>query len=221
MKLKIMLLTAAFALVFPQAARAECTGFIDCLFGFTARTEIRNQRMIEEQRIQADRDRQVADLEAQQAERERLADLEVERVRQQQYATEAQRDLAIAQEQARVMEYKASLQALVDEKAENIRAQADTQIAALNNAALIHVTGLTQSGETERTRITWGWVFSAIVALVAGLTIWRRQGIQAEQWRIEEDRRRDQLTADLMERIELRGYEVEIRTVKNGQINRV
>ena len=101
---------AALALsMLPATAQASCSGFIDCLFGFTERTEVRSAAETEQARIDAQAAAEVARIEAEQAERLRQADAEVERVRQQQYATEAQRDIAIANVQAQVDQYKASI----------------------------------------------------------------------------------------------------------------
>lgn len=217
MKLRIALLTALLALALPLGAKAECTGFLDCLLGMTERTEIRNDRMVEEARIKAQQEAETARIAAEQQQREaeaqRAADIEIERIKQQQYATEAQRDQAIAAERARLEQYKAGLQALVDEKAENIRASAQTQIAALQGQAQIATAGITETGATERTRIVWGWAFAAVVVVV----LWRLMALRTKQqhdaWRSLEEHRRDRITADIIEQIQLRGTQIELRRV--------
>ncbi len=167
MKRLLYTIVALWALTMPLGARADCSGWVDCLFGFTKRTEVRNDRMLEQSRIAAERDRQIANIAAQQQEREAAAMLEAERLRQQGILSEAQA-------RAQVEQYKAALQALVDEKVENIRAGADTQIAALQGQAQIATAGITEIGATERTRIAWGWGFSFAVLIVIGAIVWRR-----------------------------------------------
>lgn len=153
----------------PATAYASCSGFIDCLFGFTERTEVRAQRDIEQARIEAAAAADVAKIQAEQAERVRQADAEVERVKQQQFATEAQRDIAIANAQAQVDQYKASIEALTAERLAGIQSNADSQIAALQAQAEIAQAGILETGKTERYRIVGGWTFSIVAIILAGL----------------------------------------------------
>jgi hypothetical protein len=166
MKRTIFLLVIVAAML-PTPAYA-CSGFVDCLFGFTERTEVRAGRDIELERIQAQRDAQVADIEATAQERVRQAEAEVERVRQMRYESEAARDVAIAQAQAQADEYRAMVAALSSEKIAGIDANAQTQIVALQEAGKIHIEGITQTGITERWRIGGGWLFAITLVLVAG-----------------------------------------------------
>jgi hypothetical protein len=171
MRYAILSAIVVVALLLPTPAYA-CSGWVDCLFGFTERTEVRSAAETEQARIDAQAQAEIARIEGEQAERLRMADAEVERVRQLQYESEAQRDIAIAQTQASVDQYKASIQALVDEKTENIRAGADTQIAALQGQAQIAIAGITETGSTERYRIAGGWIFATVaIALVALLIV--------------------------------------------------
>ena len=151
----------------PATAQASCSGFIDCLFGFTERTEVRSAAQTEQARIDAQAAAEVARIEAEQAERVRQADAEVERVKQQQYATNAQRDIAIAQIEQQAAQYKASIAALTAERLAGIQANADSQIQALQSQAEIATAGILETGKTERYRIVGGWAF-AIVAIVLG-----------------------------------------------------
>ena len=153
----------------PATAYASCSGFFDCLFGFTERTEVRAQRDIEHARIEAAAAADVAKIQAEQAERVRQADAEVERVKQQQFATEAQRDIAIANAQAQVDQYKASIEALTAERLAGIQSNADSQIAALQAQAEIATAGILETGRTERYRIVGGWTFSIAALVLAGL----------------------------------------------------
>lgn len=173
MKRILLLLTVPFLLlvITPKTAQASCTGFIDCLFGFTERTEVRAEHAVEKARIDAAAAADIARIQAEQAERLRQADAEVERIRQQQYATEAQRDIAIANAQVQVDQYKATIAALTAERLAGIQSNADSQIAALQAAAEIHVEGITQTGTTERYRIVGGWAFSIVAIILAALLV--------------------------------------------------
>lgn len=163
---------AALALsMLPATAQASCSGFIDCLFGFTERTEVRSAAETEQARIDAQAAAEVARIEAEQAERLRQADAEVERVRQQQYATEAQRDIAIANVQAQVDQYKASIAAITAERLAGIQANADSQIQALQSQAEIATAGILETGKTERYRIVGAWAFAIVAVVLVGLLV--------------------------------------------------
>ncbi|MCB0063497.1 MAG: hypothetical protein KDE19_15350 [Caldilineaceae bacterium] len=164
---RIIVLAFVAMALFPVPAYA-CSGFFDCMFGWSERTDIRAERDTELARIQAERDRQVADISALAQERVKAAEAQVEQVKQQRYASEAARDVAIAQAQAQADEYKAMVAALSSEKIAGINADAQTQITALQEAGKIHVEGITQTGLTERFRITGGWVFAALCVLIIG-----------------------------------------------------
>lgn len=172
MKRNIILLAAVVALLLPTPAYA-CSGFIDCLFGFTERTNIRAERDAELARIEAERDRQVADINALAQERVKAAEAQVEQVKQQRYESEAARDVAIAQAQAQADEYKAMVAALSSEKIAGIDANAQTQIVALQEQARIATQGILQTGKTERYRIVGGWTFAIVALLVIALLIIR------------------------------------------------
>lgn len=164
----VFVVTAAILL--PKPAYA-CSGLLDCAFGWTERTEVRTAAETEQARIAAQRDAEVTRIEGEAQARIADAQKEVERVRQQQFQTESDRDVAIAQAQAQVDQYKASIQALVDEKTENIRAGADTQIAALQGQAQIAIAGITETGSTERYRIAGGWIFATVAIVLVALLI--------------------------------------------------
>lgn len=165
MRKTLLIVTIAAAIFLPTTAQASCSGFIDCLFGMTERTEVRAQRDVEQARIEAAAQADIARIQAEQAERVRQADAEVERVRQLQYQSEADRDVAIAQAQQQAEQYKAMIGGLTAEKVSGIQSNADTQIAALQAQAQIAIEGITQTGQTERYRIVGGWTF-AVVAIV-------------------------------------------------------
>lgn len=176
---QLVIVAALVALLWPAKASASCSGFIDCLFGFTERTEVRNAAATEQARIQAQRDAETARIEAEAQERVRLADAEVERVKQLRFESEADRDIAIAQAEQQAEQYKAMIAGLTDEKIAGIDASAETQIAALQAQAEIAQAGILETGRTERTRIVGGWTFAGlvVVGIVLIVLYWfRRQG---------------------------------------------
>lgn len=172
--LRLFAVMTALVIAFLPASAYACSGFIDCLFGFTERTEVRNERMIEVERIEAQRDAEVAKAQAQAQERVKEAEAEVERVRQLQYETESQRDIAIAEAQHRAEEYKAMIAGLTQERVTAIMAESDQQLASLQHAAEIHIAGITETGTTERWRIAGGWIFASllVVAIAAIIILW-------------------------------------------------
>lgn len=217
MKTALLTTVTIWALLQPSAAKA-CSGFIDCLFGFSERVETRQTQMTERQQIEAQRDQEIARIQAQQAERERMADIEVERVRQQQYATEAQRDIAVAAEQARAEQYKASIRAIVDKEVASIMAASNTQITALQEQSKIAIEGITQTGQTERYRIVGGWAFAIVIAIVLGI-VFVRFSQRQQDWlmlqQIEQQRRLGQH----WNQIQQNSDKVEIVMVRNDNKN--
>ena len=180
-KLTIVVLVFS-SLALTTAPASACSGLL-CWLGVTDNTEIRNQRMIETERIRAERDADVAQIEAQAQERVRQAEAEVERVRQLQYESEAQRDVAIAQAQAKAEEYKAMIAGLTDEKVTAIMAESDQQLAALQHQSEIAIAGITETGSTERWRIAGGWIAFVAVALIIGaiVLVWLHTRATASQ----------------------------------------
>lgn len=177
MKPTIPFLLALVLSLLPVRAYA-CSGFIDCWFGITESVQIRQTQQTERERITAARDEAVARIQAEADERVRQADIEVERVKQQQYQNEAQRDIAVAQAQQQAEQYKAMIAGLTAEKVSGIQANADSQIAALHEQAQIAIAGITETGATERWRVGGSWAFAVVAVVVAGLilvTIIRRQ----------------------------------------------
>lgn len=153
----------------PATAQASCSGWVDCLFGFTERTEVRSAAQTEQARIDSQAATEIARIEAEQAERVRQADAEVERVRQQQFATNAQRDIAIAQIEQQAAQYKASIAALTAERLAGIQANADSQIQSLQSQAEIATAGILETGKTERYRIVGGWAFAIVAVVLVGV----------------------------------------------------
>lgn len=171
MRKTFLIVTIAAALLWPATAQASCSGWLDCIFGFTERTEVRAGRDVEQARIQAAAQADIARIQAEQAERVRQADIEVERVRQMQFQSEAQRDIAIAQAQQQAEQYKAMIAGLTAEKVSGIQSNADTQIAALQAQAQIAIEGITQTGQTERYRIAGGWTFAVVAIVLVALLL--------------------------------------------------
>lgn len=215
MKTTILAVIIALAVLLPSTAQASCSGFIDCLFGMTERTEVRAQRDVERARIEAAAQADIARIQAEQAERVRQADAEVERVRQMQFASEAQRDIAIAQAQQQAEQYKAMIAGLTAEKVSGIQSNADTQIAALQAQAQIAIEGITQTGKTERYRIVGGWTFAVVaivvIAILLGLAT-RRQTEQRTVVLLSDPTRFQQLQSHV--------HEIEVNHAKQYHITR-
>ena len=171
-----LLLAVTFIMVSVAPAYA-CSGLLDCAFGWSDREEIRNDRMIEVERIEAQAQAEQARIEGEAAAALRQADAEVERIKQQRFVNEADRDIAIAQAQQQAEQYKAMIAGLTDEKLAGIQANADTQIASLQEATKIAVEGIVQTGQTERTRIVGGWSSVIVALILVGLIVlyWMRR----------------------------------------------
>ncbi len=174
---KIIIAVAIIATMIPATAKADCSGFLDCLFGFSERVETRQAAMTERERIQAEAQAEIARTQAEQAERGRQADAEVERVKQLRFESEADRDIAIAQANADAEEYKAMIASLTEINVTSIQMHADYQIAALQEQSKIAIEGITQTGHTERWRIGFGWATVIIGLLIMGAAIltWMRR----------------------------------------------
>ncbi len=168
MKTMIAVLLALLLVSLPMRAKA-CSGFIDCWLGISSTVETRQTQMTERERIAADRDESIARIQAEADERVHQADIEIERVKQQQYQSEAQRDIAIAQAQQQAEQYRVMIAGLTAEKVAGIQSNAESQIAALQAQAQIAVAGITETGATERWRVGGGWLFAVVAVVVAGL----------------------------------------------------
>lgn len=178
MKLRLILILFVFVMFVARPSPAlACSGLLDCAFGWTERTEVRNDRMLEQERIQAQRDAEVARIEADAAERLREADAKVEEMKQRQFESEAARDIAIAEAQARRDEYQAMIAGLVTERTAEIDSLMQTQLASLQHTADIHIAGITETGKTERTRIAGGWIAAVVALIVVGVVtaLWSRR----------------------------------------------
>lgn len=209
---------ALWALLQPVSAKA-CSGWIDCWFGFSERVETRQAEMTERQQIEAQRDQGIARIQADQAERIRQADIEVERVRQQQYATQAQRDIAVAAEQARAAQYKASIQAIVDQEVAGIMAASNMQITALQEQSKIAIAGITETGATERYRIAGGWIFAIVVAIILAIVFVRYSQRQRDWLMLQQIEQQHRLGMQ-WNQIQQYSDKVEIVKVINGKVQR-
>ena len=177
----IFALSVVAALTLQPAHAYACSGILDCAFGWTERTEVRAARDIEQERIKAQAQQEIARIQGESDAHIKQAEAEVERVRQMQFQSEAQRDIAIAQAHQQAEEYKAMIAGLTDEKLAGIQANADTQIVALQEQARIAVAGITETGQTERYRIVGGWatvIVSIILATLVGLYWMRRSTVR-------------------------------------------
>lgn len=219
----IVLMTGAFWLV-PTPAKACGLLEFDCIFGFSQRTQIRADRDLDQARIEAAAQADIARIQGEAEARIKQAEAEVERVRQLQYQSEADRDIAIAQANAKSEEYKAMIAGLTSEKVAGIQSNADTQIAALQAQAQIAVEGITQTGQTERWRIGGGWL--AVIVLVVVIAVGWRAWLQRPQPPVVMLSALRQAQGPVAELVEARlpwadEYDsLEIVEVRNGQIVR-
>ncbi len=154
-----------------------CSGILDCAFGWSDREEVRQAAETERSRIEAQATAEQARIEGEAQAALRMAEAEVERVRQQRFVSEADRDIAIAQAQAQANQYAAMIKGLTDEKIAGIQANADTQIMALQSQAEIATAGILETGKTERYRIVGGWASTIIAFILVGLIVlyWMRR----------------------------------------------
>lgn len=160
------LLTMILLALIPKVALADCSGFIDCMFGFSERVETRQGGMTERARIEAARDTEVERVKGEAAEKLRQADAEVRRVEMAQYQSETDRAVAVAEAQRRQAEYEALIAGLVAQREAEVYAQAQTQIATLQGTTQIAISGITETGKTERWRLGLGFSGVVVVSLV-------------------------------------------------------
>lgn len=198
----------------PRSAYA-CSGWLDCTFGWTDRTEVREAAQTERARIEADAQAEIARIQGEAEARIQQAETEVERVKQLRYQSEADRDIAIAQAQAQAEQYQAMIAGLTAEKVSGIQSNADTQIAALQAQAQIAIAGITETGATERWRVGGGWltVIVVIVVIVVGWSAWLRRPQQPIVLLSEQPTAKQLPWADQYETLE-------IVEVKNGVVTR-
>lgn len=176
MKRAIVGVAALVLMALPTPAYA-CSGWLDCAFGWTDRTEVRETEQTERARIEADAQAEIARIQGEADARMKQAEAEVERVKQQRYQSEADRDIAIAQAQAQADQYRVMIAGLTSEKVAGIQSNADTQIAALQAQAQIAIAGITETGTTERWRVGAGWlaVIVLVVVIAVGWSAWLRR----------------------------------------------
>lgn len=181
-KVLILLFSVGLATILgftPKSAYACGLLELDCILGFSNRTQIRAERDVEEARIEAAAQAEIARIQGEADARIKQAEAEVERVKQQRYQSEADRDIAIAQAQAQAEQYKAMIAGLTSETVAGIQSNADTQIAALQAQAQIAIAGITETGATERWRVAGGWL--AVVVLVIVMVVGWRAWLQRPQ----------------------------------------
>lgn len=175
----LIVITALALWLLPTPAKACGLLEIDCILGFSNRTQIRAERDVEQARIEAAAAADIARIQGEADARIRQAEAEVERIKQQRYQSEADRDIAIAQAQAQADQYRAMIAGLTSEKIAGIQSNADTQIATLQESAKIAIEGIVQTGQTERWRIGGAWL--AVIVLTLVLVIGWRAWLQRPQ----------------------------------------
>ena len=173
---KVIIAVAILVALVPARVYA-CSGLLDCAFGWTDRANVRADSAAEIARIKAAEAEAVTRAQGEADARVKQAEAEVERVRQMQFESAADRDIAIAQANAKRDEYAAMIAGLTDERVTAITAQADTQIAALQEQSKIAIEGIVQTGQTERWRVAFGWatVIVGLVIMGAAVLYWMRR----------------------------------------------
>jgi hypothetical protein len=167
----IVLMLALTMLLSATASVFACSGFVDCLFGFTDRVEIRQQEMTE----RAQEETQQAQLNAQRdTEIARInADAEAQ-LRQQEAQIELQRQQGLLNaEQAR--QQAENFRAVVAQNAaiqiQQITANYGLMAESLAHQSSIAQAGIQQSGMTERERVKWSGSLNIVAFIVVGLIV--------------------------------------------------
>lgn len=148
MLLRIILITITFILLYATPVYASCTdstsgGGLFGLLGLTKITEVAAQRDCETTRIESQAQIEVERVKGDAAVRVREAQVAVEQVRQQQYASAHQRDIAVAEAEAHARGVIAGIESERDQAVAGILGQRD-----------IAITEIEQIGATDRSLIT-------------------------------------------------------------------
>lgn len=168
MRLILITLLALTVLAILPVSVYACSGFLDCLFGFSERTEIRAERDVETARINAQRDAEAARIQGEADQRIAEAQAEVERIRNARYADEQQAKIAIAAAEAQAAAFIAQTNALVAERIRSLEVNADSQMAALQAQAQIAIAGIHETGETQRHTMTGYYTLRVVGLLILG-----------------------------------------------------
>jgi hypothetical protein len=166
-----VLLLALTMLLSAATSVFACSGFVDCLFGFTDRVEIRQREMTER-----------AQEETQQAQLNAQRDTEIARInadadaqlRQQEAQIELQRQQGLlSAEQAR--QQAENFRAVVAQNAaiqiQQITANYGLMAESLAHQADIAQAGIQESGMTERERVKWSGTLNIVAFIVVGLIV--------------------------------------------------
>lgn len=180
----VPLLAGFLLLAAPTPVKAEGNCGVLCWLGFdgkfterkqigedaaTDRVRIEQEGEANRARIQAEADQRIADINAMADQRIAEAQVEVERVRQQQFENEAMRDIEVARVQAAASQFAATINAMRDQQIAAINGDVQKGLAALNGATEIGLKSIETSGQVKMWAITWDGVWS--VVLVVGLVI--------------------------------------------------
>lgn len=162
--LSILSLATLFVVAFPAPVMACGLLDIDCHFGWTERAEVREAEATQRTQIEAQRDAEVARIEADAAEAERLHSQQLEAQRQAGQ---------LSAEQAR--QQAESFRTMVQTQAQTEIRQIDANYAlmaqSLTEQAEIAQAGIQESGLTERTRITLDGHRDIALVVVLGLLL--------------------------------------------------
>jgi hypothetical protein len=172
---KIVAIGVALSILLLTPARAyACSGWIDCLFGFTERTSVRADRDVDTARINAEKDRQVAEIEAEAQRKITEANQELERIANARFADEQQAKIAIANAQAQRDITIKTIDSWLNERVNVIESQQAVAVAGVQAQANIAIAGITETGATERSKDTnsaWSFASIVLVAIIAALAI--------------------------------------------------
>jgi len=170
-RLMIVLALALTMLLSATDSVFACSGFVDCLFGFTDRVEIRERERTEREQeatqqvqLQAQRDTEVARINADADAQLRQHEAQIELQRQQGL---------LSAEQAR--QQAENFRAVVAQNAaiqiQQITANYSLMAESLAHQSDIAQAGIQESGMTERERVKWSGSLNIVAFVVVGLIV--------------------------------------------------
>ena len=180
----VLLLVAILVVGAPAPAKAQTCGVLCSWFGFnggfTDRTKIKQEEETERARIQAEAEQRMAEINRQAAEAVEQAKAEVERAKNERYADQYARDVAIANAQAQVEQYNVMVDAWRQTQIRTIEVDTDRALAAIHSQTDLGLKAIETAGEVKRWALTTDMVWS--VVLIVGLIFlgWRFLGKQGQ-----------------------------------------
>lgn len=148
-----------------------CSGFVDCLFGFTDRVEIRQREMTErtqeetqQAQLNAQRDTEIARINAEAETQLRQQEAQIE-LQQQQGLLNAEQARQQAENFRAVIAQNAAIQI------QQITANYGLMAESLAHQADIAQSGIQESALTERERVKWSGSLNIVAFIVIGLIV--------------------------------------------------